>query len=124
MERIAFGEAADPRRHIMGPLDHVAAGLRIAFDDDGTLVRDGHVPANRDAIREGRMGPADQVHRLSPKRQTPALDLSIAEWMTLQPDARPPDAGIGGRSQLAGPHVDLRDDAAPMEVVDDCAFAG
>ena len=106
---------------IMGALNHVAAGLHIALDDDGTTIGDRDVKAQHDPVRKQRVRPRDHMQGLVPARQDAPGNGCRGDRMCRVPGTGFVDPGIRCAANFTTINIDPGDGATLMEIVDGAA---
>src|SRR5215470_12414782 len=119
-------EASVAQGLAVGALHEVEVGALVALDQTWPVIEDADVPADDDVIAEGTgMGAARELEHLGPERERAAEDLAAGLGMALAPAGAGAErhGAVGGAAEHAGANVDLGEDAAGVEVVDDGVFA-
>ena len=118
MMREQVGEAVLAQALAHEPLQDVHVRIAIALDEHRSVIEDRDVPADHDPIVEFAMRRDRQLLDLAPERQRPSFDLRSSIRMDREPAEPRIRSKIRRARQLGGTEVDIRRDAARVQIVD------
>jgi hypothetical protein len=117
-------ESRAAERPRAGLLGEYYIPIVIAFDQHGSVRRNGDVPSDRRKRRKRLMRPERQRSRFSPKRQPPPVDYSTGARMAQNVEMSRCNVLVHPAAQNARIEVDRAGNAAAREVISDLPFSG
>jgi hypothetical protein len=100
------------------PLQDVHVGVAVAFDEHRSVVEDRDIPADHHPIVEFAMRRDRQLLHFAPERQRPPFYLRSSIRMDREPAEPRIRPEVCRARQLGGAEVDVRRNAARVQIVD------